>query len=89
MGSIIPLASTRRARRGDAGHRKTGGNDVRGPREAAVPARTPVASAFRRRASESLDDAPHRPRLPCLTRRKADTGLYGSLSLILGISLMT
>jgi probable phosphoglycerate mutase len=42
-------------------------------------------SAFRRRASESLDDAPHRPRLPSYPA-KSGHDLYGSLSLILGIS---
>ena len=44
---------------------------VRKPWEAAVP----VGQANRRRASESLDDVPHR--LP---------DLYGSLSTILGIT---
>ena len=44
-----------------------------------------VASAFRRRASESLTDAPHRPRLPsCPAKRGHD--LHGSLLSILGIT---
>ncbi len=53
--------------------------------EAAVP----VAQANRRRASESLADVPHRPRLPSYppmgpTQRLPD--LYGSLSRTFGIS---
>ncbi len=58
---------------------------VRKPWETAVP----VGQANRRRASESLDDVPHRPRLPSYppdgpTHRPRD--LYGSLSTLLGIS---
>ncbi len=54
---------------------------VRKPWETAVP----VAPANRRRASESLDDAPHRPRLPsCPADRPRD--LYGSLSRTFGIN---
>ncbi len=54
---------------------------VRKPWEAAVP----VAQANRRRASESLDDVPHRPRRPSYpTDRLRD--LYGSLSTLLGMS---
>ncbi len=61
---------------------------VRKPWEAAVP----VAQANRRRASESLDDVPHRPRLPSdpplgPTHRLPD--LYGSLSTLLGIMLIS
>ncbi len=62
---------------------------VRKPWEAAVP----VAQANRQwanrwRASESLDDVPQDPRLPCYppdgpTDRPPD--LYGSLSALLGI----
>ncbi len=49
----------------------------------------PVAQANRRRASQSLDDVPHRPRLSCYppvgpTHRLRD--LYGSLSALLGIT---
>ncbi len=58
---------------------------ARKPWETAVP----VAQATRRRASESLDDAPHRPRLPCYppvgpSDRLPD--LYGSLSALLGMT---
>ncbi len=69
-----------RARRGDAVASQDAGNDVREPRQAAVP----VASAYRRRASGSLDDAPHRPRLPSYPA-KSGRDLYGPLSLILGM----
>ena len=49
------------------------------------PAAVPVAWANRRRASGSLDDAPHRLRPPfCPADRPRD--LYGSLSALLGIS---
>ncbi len=56
------------------------------PWEAAIP----VGQANRRRASESLDDAPHRPRLPSYppagpTDRLPD--LCGSLSTLLGINM--
>jgi len=58
---------------------------ARKPWETAVP----VGQAIRRRASESLDDAPHRPRLASYppvgpTDRLPD--LYGSLSRTFGIS---
>ena len=57
---------------------------ARKPWETAVP----VAQANRRRASESLADVPHRPRLPSYPPvgppdRLPD--LYGSLSTLLGI----
>ncbi len=80
----FPKYSARSAWRGDAGHRK--------------PCATPseslgkppsVGQANRRKASESLDDVPHRPRLPSYpplgpTDRLPD--LYGSLSTLLGIN---
>ncbi len=58
---------------------------VRKPWEAAVP----VARANRQRAelvgaSESLDDVPHRPRLPSYPADRP-RDLYGSLSALLGI----
>ncbi len=93
QGSVIkthrdgfPWFSARRARGGDAKASQGGGPirkhwDVRKPREAAVP----VVSAYPRSASGSLDDAPHRPRLPSYPA-KSGHDLYGSLSLILGMS---
>ena len=53
---------------------------VRKPWEAAVP----VARANRRRASESLDDVPHRPRLPSYPADRP-RDLYGSLIRTFGI----
>ncbi|MCH8002848.1 MAG: hypothetical protein IIA34_14485 [Proteobacteria bacterium] len=44
-----------------------------------------VARANRRRASESLDDALHRPRLPSYPADRP-RDLYGSLSTLLGMS---
>ncbi len=55
---------------------------VRKPWEAAVP----VAQANRRRASGSLDDVPHRLRLPSYPADRLHD-LYGSLSTLLGISM--
>ena len=57
-------------------------DDVRKPWKAAVP----VVHAARRRASESLDDAPHRQRLPSYPTDRMDDP-YGSLSSLLGITL--
>ncbi len=54
---------------------------ARKPWETAVP----VVQANRRRASESLDDVPHRPRLPSYPADRLPD-LYGSLSALLGIS---
>ena len=54
---------------------------VRKPWETAVP----VGRANRQRASESLDDVPHRPRLPSYPADRPPD-LYGSLSTLLGIS---
>ncbi len=51
------------------------------PWEAAVP----VGQANRRRLSESLDDVPHRPRLPSYPADRLPD-LYGSLSMRLGIN---
>ena len=53
---------------------------VRKPWETTVP----VGQANRRRASESLDDARHRPRLPSYPAERLPD-LYGSLSTLLGI----
>ncbi len=78
----FPRLSARSAWRGDAGHRKPCGTPVRKPWEAAVP----VGQANRRRASESLDDVPHRPRRPSYPADRLPD-LYGSLSTLLGISL--
>ena len=69
----FPRFSARSAWRGDAGHREPG-DAARKPWAAVVP----VAWANRRRASGSLDDAPHRLRPPfCPADRPRD--LYGSL----------
>ncbi len=54
---------------------------VRKPWETAVP----VVQANRRRASESLDDVPHRLRLPSYPADRLHD-LYGSLSTLLGMS---
>ena len=63
------------------GASRAAGDAARKPWAAAVP----VAWANRRRASGSLDDAPHRLRPPfCPADRPRD--LYGSLSALLGIS---
>ncbi len=48
-------------------------------------AAVPVVHAARRRASESLDDTPHRLRLPSYPTGRMDDP-YGSLSPLLGIS---
>ena len=57
----FPRFSARSAWRGDAGASQAMWDAVRKPWEAAVP----VGHANRRRASENLDDAVHRRRLPC------------------------
>ncbi len=81
----FPRFSARSAWRGDApASRATGPVHkhwaARKPWEAVVP----VARAKPRMASESLDDAPHRRRLPsCPADRPRD--LYGSLSTRIGI----
>ncbi len=80
----FPRLSVRSAWRGDARHRKPCGT----PSES-LGKQPPVGQANRRRASESLDDVPHRSRLPCYppggpSDRPRD--LYGSLSTLLGIS---
>ena len=79
----FPWLSVRSAWRGDARHRKPCGT----PSES-LGKPPPVGQANRRRALESLDDAPHRPQLPCYppvgpTGRLPD--LYRSLSALLGI----
>ncbi len=76
----FPRLSARSAWRGDAGHRKP----------CATPSESlgkppPVGQANRRRASESLDDVPHRPRLPSYPADRLPD-LYGSLSALLGIN---
>ncbi len=76
----FPRFSARRARRGGAPASRATGDAARKPWDAA----TPIARANRRRASESLDDAPHRLQLPS---NPADRprDLYGPLSALLGI----
>ena len=60
---------------------------VRKPWETAVPvAQANRQRANRRRASESLADVPHRPRLPSYPARRLHD-LYGSLSTLLGITI--
>ncbi len=90
----VPRLSARSAWRGDAGPRKPRApSQSHGQPESPWEAAVPVAQANRQRAngraSESLDDVPHRPRLPSYppvgpTHRLPD--LYGSLSAFLGIS---
>ena len=75
----FPRLSARSAWRGDAGHRKPCGTPSESPGKP-----PPVARANRRRASESLDDVPHRPRLPSYPADRLPD-LYGSLSALLGI----
>ncbi len=82
----FPRLSARSAWRGDAGSSEATGPvhknwAARKPWEAAVP----VARANRRRASESLDDAPHRPRLSSYPAERLPD-LYGSLSALLGMT---
>ena len=93
----FPWFSARRAGRGDARHRKAGapstsmGTSARvitGESHGKPPSRSRPLIA--ESASGSLDDVPHRPRLPSYppigpTDRLRD--LYGSLSLILGIMI--
>ncbi len=76
----FPRLSARSAWRGDAGHRKPCATQ---PESLGKP--PPVGQANRRRASESLDDVPHRPRLPSYPADRLPD-LYGSLSTLLGIS---
>ncbi len=75
----FPRISARSAWRGDAGHRKPRATQ---PESLGKP--PPVAQANRRRASESLDDAPHRPRRPSYPADRL-RDLYGTLSALLGI----
>ncbi len=77
----FPRLSARSAWRGDAGHRKPCAT----PSES-LGKPSPVGQANRRRASESLDDVPHRPRLPSYPADRLPD-LYGSLSTLLGIRL--
>ncbi len=77
----FPRFSARSAWRGDAGASQAMRDAVRKPWETAVP----VAQANRRRASESLDDVPHRPRLASYPADRLPD-LYGSLSALPGIS---
>ena len=81
----FPRLSARSAWRGDARHRKPcAPSKSIGPSESLGETAVPVGPANRRRASESLDDVPHRPRLPSyLADRRPD--LYGSLSRTFGI----
>ena len=94
----FPRFSARNAWHGDAGHCKPCAPDqkhwaVRKPWETGRSGRAGEPAAGESvGASESLDDVPHRPRLPCYppvgppggpTDRLPD--LYGSLSALLGI----
>ena len=76
----FPRLSARSAWRGDAKASQALRDAVRKPWETAVP----VGQASRRRASESLDDVPHRPRLFSYPAERLPD-LYGSLSALLGI----
>ena len=85
----FPRLSARSAWRGDAGHRKPCAPSESYGQPESLGKPPSVAQANRRRASESLADVPHRPRLfsyPPVgpTHRLPD--LYGSLSTRLGIS---
>ena len=68
------------ARRGRCRASQVVRNDVRRPRQVAVP----VASARRWRASESLDDTLYRPRLPSYPAKRGND-LHGFLSPKFGI----
>ena len=94
----LPRFSARSARRGDAGHREacaTLSESLGKPpfRSSPRPVRGHGVSPFfysggrprdPRRASESLDDAPHRPWLPSYPTDRGDDP-YESLSPLLGI----
>ncbi len=85
----FPRRAARSAGRSDAGHRKPCATQSESPSLQDLGKPPPVAQANRRRASASLDDVPHRRRLPSYlpvgpTHRLHD--LYGSLSALLGIS---
>ncbi len=75
----FPRLSARSAWRGDAGHSQPCGT----PSES-LGKPPPVGQANRRRASESLDDVPHRPQLPSYPADRLPD-LYGSLSALLGM----
>jgi len=76
----LPGFSARSVRRGDAGTSEAVRDAVRKPWQAAVP----VPHSACRRASKSLDDAPHHLRLFSYpTDRMGDP--YGSFSSVLGI----
>ena len=81
----FPRFSARSAWRGDAGHREPCGTPPESPQSGSMgEAAVPVAWANRRSASGSLDDVPHRPRLPsCPADSPGD--LYGSLLRTFGI----
>ncbi len=90
----FPRLSARSAWCGDARHRKPCGTPsapwpkALGSRRSGRAGEPAVGESVR--ASESLDDVPHRPRLPSYppvgpTHRLRD--LYGSLSALLGIRL--
>ena len=85
----FPRLSARSAWRGDAGHRKPCGTPSESPGKPPVRSRGRTGSGRIGGASESLDEAPHRPRLPSYppvgpADRLPD--LYGSLSAFLGIT---
>jgi hypothetical protein len=77
----LPRFSARSVWRGDAGHR-----EARATLSESL-GKPPFRSSMRpvRRASESLDDAPHRLRLPSYPTGRMDDP-YGSLSSLLGIN---
>ncbi len=85
----FPRLSARSAWRGDAGHRKARAPSQSYGQPESFGKPPPGAQANRRRASESLDDVPHRLRLPSYppvgpTDRLPD--LYGSLSRTFGVT---
>ncbi len=81
----FPRLSARSAWRSDAGHRKPcAPSESYGPSESLGKSPS-VAQANRRRASESLDDVPHRPRLPSYPADRL-RDLYESLSALLGMT---
>ncbi len=81
----FPRLLARSAWRGDAAHRKPRAPSKSHATSESLGKPPPVAQANRRRASESLADVPHRPRLPSYPADRLHD-LYGSLSALLGIS---
>ncbi len=85
----FPRLSARSAWRGDAGPREPYAPSKSHAPSESLGKPSPVARANRQRAngraSESLADVPHRPRLPSYPADRLPD-LYGSLSALLGIS---